>query len=117
MYLLRPPPEPDHALSLLHPLLLLRNRFVPPTETTCCEMAGHSTPLPSSPEAATNETPLCAKCESCPASVLHSSPPQLMETTVAPFCTATSTAWRSELEKSEADSTSMIFASGAMACA
>src|SRR5216683_3639219 len=91
-------------------------RVVPPTATTSVEAAGYSTPLPLSPEEAVKVTPLTAKWVSLLASLENSDPPKLMETTLAPFWTATSTAWSKFVKLFEGASTRMIFACGAIAC-
>ena len=61
---------------------------MPPTAVTYREVAGYSAPVPSSPELTVMATPGWFRYVSSEVSVLLSSPPQLLETYLAPSETA-----------------------------
>src|SRR5262249_47453172 len=79
--------------------------------------AGYSPPLPLSPADAVNVTLEAMKCESYDGSLENSLPPQLMDTTEAPWYTEMSTAFNRSEKLLEAASTSRILAAGAIAWA
>src|SRR5215469_1380380 len=118
---LRPPPASAQGRSAINERVEgLRLTVVPPAATTLGETPGHSVPG-ESPVEAKNTTPDLINVESRPVSFANSPPPQLLETSAPPtavkrLAATASAASRSE-KLSDAASTRIILAPGAIACA